>query len=43
MDNHGYAMLNDPAATWGRTEGNPVWEEMREVARAVPRPISCST
>jgi nickel-dependent lactate racemase len=34
MDNHGYAMLNDPATTWGRTEGNPVWEEIREVAAA---------
>jgi len=32
MDNHGFAMLNDPAATWGRTQGNPVWEEMREAA-----------
>ena len=32
MDNHGYAMLNHPQATWGQTEGNPVWEEMREVA-----------
>jgi lactate racemase len=37
MDNHGYAMLNDAAATWGRTEGNPVWEEIREVA-GVTRP-----
>jgi len=32
IDNHGYEMLQDPAATWGRTEGNPIWEEMREVA-----------
>ena len=32
MDNHSYEMLNHPLATWGRTEGNPVWEEMREVA-----------
>jgi nickel-dependent lactate racemase len=37
MDNHSYEMLNHPAATWGRTEGNPVWEEMREVA-ALARP-----
>lgn len=37
MDNHGYEMLNHPLATWGRTEGNPVWEEMREVA-AMTRP-----
>lgn len=32
MDNHDYAMLNHPKATWGYTEGNPVWEEMLEVA-----------
>lgn len=32
VDNHGYEMLNHPLATWGITEGNPVWEEMREVA-----------
>jgi len=37
MDNHGYELLNHPLATWGRTEGNPVWEEMREVA-ALARP-----
>ena len=35
--NHGYAMISDPNATWGVTAGNPVWEEMREVAlRANP-------
>ena len=32
MDNHGCQMLADPAATWGRTSGNPVWEDMREAA-----------
>lgn len=32
MDNHGFAMLNDPRATWGSREGNPVWEEMRAFA-----------
>ncbi|MHB0857986.1 MAG: nickel-dependent lactate racemase [Anaerolineae bacterium] len=32
MDNHGYDMMRHPMATWGRTEGNPVWEEMRDVA-----------
>jgi nickel-dependent lactate racemase len=37
MDNHNYEMLNHPRATWGYTEGNPVWEEMREVA-ALTRP-----
>ena len=35
--NHGYAMVSDPNATWGVTIGNPIWEEMREVAlRAKP-------
>jgi lactate racemase len=37
MDNHGFAMLDNPLATWGNTEGNPVWEEIREVA-ALTRP-----
>jgi len=32
MDNHGFAMLNHPRATWGSREGNPVWEEMRAFA-----------
>ena len=31
MDNHGYEMLNDPRTTWGETEGNPLWEEIREI------------
>lgn len=30
--NHGRAMIEDSRATWGVTEGNPIWEEMREVA-----------
>ena len=30
--NHGLAMIADPNATWGVTVGNPIWEEMREVA-----------
>jgi lactate racemase len=32
MANHSYAMLNDPRAAWGVTAGNPIWEEMRELA-----------
>lgn len=32
MSNHGAAMLAHPNATWCRTEANPVFEEMREVA-----------
>lgn len=34
MSNHGAAMLAHPNATWCRTKGNPVFEEMREVAVA---------
>jgi nickel-dependent lactate racemase len=30
--NHGRAMIGHPKATWGITAGNPIWEEMREVA-----------
>jgi len=30
--NHGLRMIAHPRATWGVTEGNPIWEEMREVA-----------
>ena len=30
--NHGYDMIGRPQATWGVTAGNPIWEEMREVA-----------
>ena len=30
--NHGHDMIAHPQATWGVTAGNPIWEEMREVA-----------
>jgi nickel-dependent lactate racemase len=30
--NHGLAMIADPRATWDVTAGNPIWEEMRDVA-----------
>ncbi|MBF8282453.1 MAG: hypothetical protein HW378_1368 [Anaerolineales bacterium] len=33
--NHGREMIADPSATWGVTEGNPIWEEMREAALRV--------
>ena len=37
MSNHGAANLTDPNATFGLTKGNPVWEEMRDIAlRAGP-------
>jgi nickel-dependent lactate racemase len=31
--NHGVNMIGDVRATWGVTQGNPIWEEMREVAQ----------
>lgn len=31
--NHGYEMIAHPNATWGITYGNPIWEEMLEVAK----------
>ena len=34
MDNHSARMLDHPNATWGVTEGNPLWEEMLEGALA---------
>jgi nickel-dependent lactate racemase len=30
--NHGIDMIADPKASWGVIEGNPIWEEMCEVA-----------
>jgi lactate racemase len=30
--NHGIDMIAHPKATWGVIDGNPIWEEMREVA-----------
>jgi nickel-dependent lactate racemase len=33
LDNHSGKMLSNPSATWGVTHGNPIWEEMLEVAR----------
>lgn len=30
--NHSAPMLNHPRATWGATRGNPIWEEMLEMA-----------
>ncbi|HOG48229.1 MAG TPA: lactate racemase domain-containing protein, partial [Anaerolineae bacterium] len=32
LANHAACMIEHPRATWGVTEGNPVWEEMRTVA-----------
>ena len=35
MRNHGARNIGDPNATWGVTEGNPIWEEIREAALMV--------
>jgi nickel-dependent lactate racemase len=32
LHNHGAAMIRHPQATWGVTWGNPIWEEIREIA-----------
>lgn len=37
ITNHGPANIDHPGATWGITRGNPIWEEMLEAARMVPR------
>jgi lactate racemase len=37
MSNHGAANIGDPRATFGVTDGNPLWEELRDIAlRAGP-------
>jgi nickel-dependent lactate racemase len=33
LGNHSGQMLSNPKATWGVTHGNPIWEEMLEVAK----------
>ena len=35
MANHGVKNIGDPNATFGITEGNPLWEELREIALRV--------
>ena len=35
VSNHGYKNIGDPKATFGVTFGNPLWEELREVALRV--------
>jgi nickel-dependent lactate racemase len=34
LGNHDATMIANPAATWGVTHGNPIWEEVMEVARS---------
>ncbi len=37
MSNHGYRNIGDPRASFGITEGNPLWEDLRRIAlRAGP-------
>ena len=35
MSNHGATNIGDPRSTFGITEGNPIWEEMRDIALRV--------
>jgi nickel-dependent lactate racemase len=35
MANHGWQNIGDPNATFGVTKGNPLWEELRDVALRV--------
>jgi lactate racemase len=35
MSNHGFKNIGEPKATFGVTVGNPLWEELREVALRV--------
>jgi nickel-dependent lactate racemase len=35
MSNHGAKNIGDPRSTFGITEGNPIWEEMRDIALRV--------
>lgn len=36
MHNHRAAHIDDARARWGITEGNPLWEDVRDAARMVP-------
>lgn len=35
LGNHDAGMIGSPSATWGITHGNPIWEEIQEIARRV--------
>ena len=37
LGNHDAGMIANPNATWGVTTGNPIWEEVTEVARSAGR------
>lgn len=36
FNNHSFEMIGHPGATFGRTTGNPIWEEMRESSEMIP-------
>jgi lactate racemase len=35
LQNHNASMISHPLATWGVTNGNPIWEEVQEVAHTI--------
>jgi nickel-dependent lactate racemase len=35
MSNHGAKYIGDPQAAFGITEGNPIWEEIRDIALSI--------
>ena len=43
MTLHDAQRIGHPNATWGITEGNPIHDDVREIARMVPRRTSPST
>ncbi len=42
LGNHDAGMIANPNATWGVTEGNPIWEEVMEVAELVGGAFLCN-
>jgi lactate racemase len=42
LGNHDAGMIANPNATWGVTEGNPIWEEVMEVAELVGGTFLCN-
>ncbi len=42
MSNHGAKNIGDPKATFGVTEGNPLWEELREIALRIGKSFLCN-
>jgi lactate racemase len=42
MSNHGAKNIGDPRSTFGITEGNPLWEELRDIALRVGPSFVCN-